>query len=76
MHKLYSATVTNNNQITVFDVQKGVRAYSISLNNSTLITGPIITQDKMTIVVKTSQNKNVTKVYSLKSGVLSYSFTV
>lgn len=75
MNKLYSAVVSNN-QITVFDVQKGVRAYSISLGNNTVVNGPIITQDKMTIVVKDKQNKTVGKVYSLKSGILSYSFTV
>lgn len=76
MDKLYSAVLSHNNQITVFDVKKGVKAYNINLGNVVVINGPIITKDKMTVVVKDHVNKTVGKVYSLKSGILSYSFTV
>jgi len=76
MDKLYSAAVEGMNRIVVFDVDKGVKSYTISLGNVTILNGPIITRDKLTIVVKNSVNQTIGKVYSLKSGVLSYSFTV
>lgn len=76
MNKLYSAAVTGKNNIAVFDVQKGVRTYNISLGNVTIVSGPIITADKLTVVVKDVNNKLTTKVYSLKTGILSYSFAV
>jgi hypothetical protein len=76
MDKLYSATVNGKNKIDVFDVNKGVRAYSINLGNITIVNGPIITKDKLTVVVKDSNNRTKGKVFSLKSGVLSYSFAI
>jgi hypothetical protein len=76
MNKLYSAVIDSKNNISVFDVQKGVKSYSINLGNITIVNGPIITHDKLTIVVKDSRGKTMGKVYSLKKGVLSYSFTV
>lgn len=76
MDKLYSAAVDGANRIVVFDVIKGVKAYSINLGNVTIINGPLVTKDKLTVVVKNSVNRTVGKVYSLKSGVLSYSFSV
>lgn len=76
MDKLYSAVCDKKNSISVFDVRKGVKSYNINLGMSTIINGPIITQDKLTIVVKDTRGKTVGKVYSLKTGVLSYSFTI
>ncbi len=75
-NKLYSAALDGLNRINVFDVIKGVRAYSINLGSVTVVNGPIITQDKMTIIVKDRNNKSSGRVYSLKSGILSYSFFV
>jgi hypothetical protein len=76
MDKLYSATVNGKSKIDVFDVNKGVRAYSINLGNITIINGPVITKDKLTIVVKDSSGKTKGKVFTLKTGVLSYSFVI
>lgn len=76
MNKMYSAVVTGRNNISVFDVQKGVKSYNINLGNVDVVSGPIITTDKLTIVVKDKSGKLTTKVYSLKTGVLSYSFVV
>lgn len=76
MGKLYSAVLTSGNKISVFNIRTGVRSYTISLGNVTVVNGPIVTADKLTIVVKTTQDKMQGRVYSLKSGVLSYSFFV
>jgi hypothetical protein len=76
MNKLYSVAVSGKNNLIVFDVIKGTRSYSINLGNVQIINGPIVTSDKLTVVVKNSQNKTIGKVYSLKTGVLSYSFTI
>jgi hypothetical protein len=76
MNKLYSVAVSGKNNLVVFDVIKGTRSYSINLGNVQIINGPIVTSDKLTVVVKNAQNKTIGKVYSLKTGVLSYSFTI
>jgi hypothetical protein len=74
--KAYSAVVDGKNRINVFDLNSGVRSYNINLGNVTIINGPIVTQDKLTIVVQDSRGKTTGKVYSLKNGILSYSFTI
>ena len=76
MNKLYSAVLAGKNIINVFDVIKGIKTYSLNLGTAEIINGPIVTQDKMTIVVK-ERNGNVRgKVYNLPKGILSYSFQV
>jgi len=74
--KAYSAVIDGKNKINVFDLNSGVRSYSINLGNVMIINGPIVTQDKLTIVVQDSKGKTTGKVYSLKNGILSYSFTI
>lgn len=76
VEKLYSVAINGKNNLVVFDAEKGVRAYSINLGNVTILNGPIITKDKLTVVVKDVRGKTTAKVFSLKSGVLSYSFIV
>ena len=76
MTKNYSAAINGRNKIAVFDANKGVVSYNINVGNVEIINGPIITQDKLTVVVRDSTGKTICKVYSLKSGVLSYSFSV
>lgn len=76
MTKLYSAVLAGSNTINVFDVIKGIKTYSISLGNVEVVNGPVVTQDKMTIVVKEKSGVTRGKVYSLPRGILSYSFLV
>jgi hypothetical protein len=76
MKKIYSATTTGKNNIIVFDVESGVRAYSLNLGNVTIINGPVITRDKLTVVVEDKSGNKKGKVYSLKTGVVSYSFDI
>ena len=76
MKKLYSAVVSGPHTITVFDVEKGTKSYSINLGNNSIINGPVITQDKLTIVVQSATGDQRGRVYSLKSGVLYYSFLI
>lgn len=52
MTKMYSAVLAGKNTINVFDVAKGVKTYSLNLGSVEIVNGPIVTQDKMTIVVK------------------------
>jgi len=74
--KTYSAVADGKNKINVFDASSGVRSYSIYLGSVTIINGPIIASDKLTVVVQDSRGKTTGKVYSLKNGILSYSFTI
>lgn len=76
MEKIYSATTTGKNTVVVFDVATGVRAYNLNLGNVTIVNGPIITKDKLTVVVEDNKGVRKGKVYSLKTGVVSYSFDV
>jgi len=76
MTKLYSAVLAGKNTINVFDVIKGIKTYSLSLGNVEIVNGPVVTQDKMTIVVKEKSGATRGKVYSLPRGILSYSFLV
>ena len=76
MTKLYSAVLAGKNTINVFDVIKGIKTYSLSLGNVEIVNGPVVTQDKMTIVVKERSGTTRGKVYSLPRGILSYSFNV
>lgn len=76
MNKLYSAVLAGKSTINVFDVIKGIKTYSLNLGNVEIINGPIVTQDKMTIVTKEANGNLRGKVYSLPKGILSYSFQV
>ena len=75
MQKLYSAVLAGKNNINVFDVMKGVKVYNIHLGNVEVVNGPVVTQDKMSIVVK-ERDTLKGRVYSLPKGILSYSFQV
>jgi hypothetical protein len=76
MSKLYSATLRGKNIVSVFDIEKGIQTYSISLGDVEVINGPVITQDKMTIVVKAKNGNMTARVYNLPKCVLSYSFQI
>jgi len=77
MYKLYSAVLAGKNTINVFDVRKGIKTYSLNLGSGIeIVNGPVVTQDKMTIVVKDKSGKTRGKVYSLPKGILTYSFQV
>lgn len=76
MEKIYSATTAGKNNIFVFDAVTGVRAYSLNLGNVTIVNGPVITKDRLTVVVEDKSGNKKGKVYSLKTGVVSYSFDV
>ena len=76
MEKLYSAVVNGRNTVNVFDVKTGVKSYSLSLGDVDIVNGPVITQDKMTIVVKTKEGTMTGRVYTLPKAVLSYSFAI
>lgn len=73
---MYSAVASGKNIVSVFDVEKGITSYKISLGDVEIINGPVVTKDKMTIVVKDRQGKMTGKVYSLPKGILSYSFQI
>ena len=76
MSALYSAVISGKNSINVFNIEKGVLSYKISLGDVEIINGPVITQDKMTIVIKDKQGILKANIYSLPKGVLSYSFSI
>jgi hypothetical protein len=76
MDKLYSAVLAGKNTINVFDAQKGIKVYSLNLGNIEIINGPVVTQNKMTIVTREISGKTRGKVYSLPKGILSYSFQI
>lgn len=76
MEKIYSATTSGKNNIVVFDAASGVRVYNLNLGNVIIVNGPVITKDKLTVVVEDKNGNKKGKVYSLKSGVVSYSFNV
>lgn len=76
MDKLYSAVLAGKNTINVFDAQKGIKVYSLSLGNVEVVNGPVVTQNKMTIVTRDVTGKTRGRVYSLPKGILSYSFQI
>ena len=76
MEKVYSAAITGKNNILVFDAVSGVKVYSLNLGNVVVINGPVITKDKLTVIIEDKNGNKKGKVYSLKTGVVSYSFDV
>ena len=76
MAKMYSAVVSGRNTISVFDVERGITSYKINLGDVEIVNGPVVTKDKLTIVVKNKQGKMQGKVYSMPKGILSYSFQI
>ena len=73
---MYSAVLSGKSTINVFDVLKGIKTYSLNLGAVEIVNGPIVTQDKMTVVVKERSGLSRGKVYSLPKGILLYSFQV
>jgi len=76
MAKMYSAVLANKNTLSVFDIEKGITSYKINLGDVEVVNGPVVTKDKMTVVVKDRQGRMTGKVYSLPKGILSYSFQI
>jgi len=76
MAKVYSAVASGKNTLSVFDVEKGITSYKINLGDVEIVNGPVITQDRLTVVIKDRQGKMQGKVYSLPKGILSYSFQI
>jgi hypothetical protein len=76
VQKLYSAILSGKSTIEVFDVLKGIKTYSLNLGSVEIVNGPVVTQDKMTVVVKDAHGILKGKVYSLRTGILTYSFAV
>lgn len=76
MAKVYTAAASGKNTISVFDAERGIISYKINLGNVEIVNGPVVTQDKITVVVKDSQGKMQGKVYTLPRGILSYSFQI
>jgi hypothetical protein len=76
MAKLYSAVASSKNTISVFNIENGITSYKINLGDVEIVNGPVVTKDKLTIVVKNRQGKMQGKVYSLPKGILSYSFQI
>jgi hypothetical protein len=76
MAKIYSAVVSGKNTISVFNVENGITNYKINLGDVEIVNGPVVTSDKLTVVVKNKQGKMQGKVYSLPKGILSYSFQI
>lgn len=73
---MYSAVVSGKGILSVFDVQKGITSYKINLGDVEIVNGPVITLDKLTVVIKNKQGQMIGKVYSLPRGILSYSFQI
>jgi len=76
MSTIYSAVLTGKNTIKIFDVKKGITTYSLYLGNVEILNGPVVTDNKLTLVVKTNTGRTSGRVYSLPKGILSYSFDV
>ena len=76
MAKMYSAVASGKNMLSVFDIEKGITSYKINLGDVEIVNGPVVTVDKLTVVVKDRQGKMQGKVYSLPKGILSYSFQI
>ena len=76
MSKVFSAVASNKNTLSVFDAERGIISYKINLGDVEIVNGPVVTKDKITVVVKDKQNKLQGKVYTLPRGILSYSFQV
>ena len=76
MSKMYSAVVSGKNTISVFGVENGITSYKINLGDVEIVNGPVITKDKLTVVVKNKQGRMQGKVYTLPKGILSYSFQI
>jgi hypothetical protein len=76
MKALYSAVISGKNKINVFNIEKGVRSYSIALGDVEIVNGPVVTHEKMTIIVKDRKGCMFGRVYTLPKGVVSYSFQI
>lgn len=76
MQKLYSAVLAGKSTVNVFDVKKGIKVYSINLGDVEIVNGPVVTQDKMTIVTRNKFQEMRGVVYSLPKGIRSYSFHI
>lgn len=73
---VYTAVLQSKNHIQIFDTLKGVKTFSINLGQVEVINGPVITTDKMTIVIKNNSNRLEGRVYTLPRGMLSYTFPI
>jgi len=76
MSKVYTAAATGKNVISIFDAERGILSYKINLGNVEIINGPVVTGERITVVIKDIQGKIFGKVYTLPRGILSYSFQI
>jgi hypothetical protein len=73
---LYTAVLQGKNNIVVYDALKGVKTYTVNLGAVDVVNGPVVTKDRMTVVVKNNQNRLECRIYTLPRGVLTRSFTL
>jgi hypothetical protein len=73
---LYSAALGSKNTIDIINIEKGVVTYRISLPGVQVLSGPVVTADKLTVIIKDTAGRTTGRVYSLPKGILSYSFQV
>lgn len=73
---LFTATAIKN-IIQVYDVLKGIKQYTINLGSNTeIMSGPVVTGDRLAVVVKKNNSVLEGRVYTLPKGILSYSFNI
>ena len=72
---IYSA-VADNNTIKVFNVDTGIKEYSIHLGSDKIANGPVVTGDQLSFVIKNNKGEMKGKVYNIAKGILRYSFNV
>jgi hypothetical protein len=75
MAKTYSA-VADQHSVTVFNAEKGIKEYTISLGSDVIINGPVVTGDNLSLVTKDTRGKMRGRVYSLSKGQIRYTFNV
>ena len=73
---LYSAVLGSKNTIDIINVEKGVTTFRVSVQGFDVVSGPVVTGDKMTVVVKDKLGKTTGRIYTLPKGILSYTFQV
>jgi hypothetical protein len=70
--KNLSAVPEGSNKIRVFDVDKGIRAYTISLSNCKQITSVVPSGSTCTVVYETNDRKIMSATYELNKGTVMY----
>jgi hypothetical protein len=72
---MYVAALTGPDRFAIIDAASGIRVNTVSTGGK-IINGPVVTGDKVTVIIQRSDTAKLGKIYNMPSGSLQTQFSL